>query len=242
MSRNAVLIFADRTSADLARRRWPRRLAALLPLPHLDGDGAWDVHLFTPGGGGGPAGVSVHKQTGRGFGERLERAVQTLESAGYDRVVIVGRDCPALERGDIAQAFAALDANRVALGPDQHGGCWLIGLRLRDRDLLQGVRWCRGEDFAALLAKAGGAAAVLGRKIDLDSTADALLLARQGRRWFGVVASLLFPDEVKRSADAPPPSVASRRRRLRFQTPPPRGRSMRPTHPSRYSTRPPAGG
>ena len=208
--RDAVLIFADGLAADLGRRRWPRRLAAALALPRLD-SAAWDVRVCSP--------VPLcdrprwHRQVGRDFGGRLGHAADELADLGYDRVVIVGRDCPDLRRGDVADALAALDAgSRLALGPDDGGGCWLIALNLRDRRLLDGVAWCRGTDFNQLAALAD--AATLPRKRDLDSTAD---LRAEPR--FHRLLALIDPPR-------PRPTVAAARRWFlaevrRLQTPPP---------------------
>ena len=221
MTRDAVLIFADDLAADLGRRRWPRRLAGLLAVPTLDGGAAWDVHLFCPRTSDVPAGVTLHGQAGDGFGERLDNAVSTL-AAGYDRVVIVGRDCPQLDAADVVTAFASLgNEARLVLGPDQGGGCWLIGLNLADAAILAGVRWCGGTDFAELLARAGdGGAAVLSQKIDLDRLADARRLGHGSTFWRRIIAALL-PRPPRPAFASRPMRRACLLRLRRFQLPPP---------------------
>ena len=169
MGKAAVLIFADAVERDLSRRRWPSQLAPLLALPDVGGAGA-DVHRFTP-----------DRQRGRTFGRRLSNAVADLAAAGYERIVIVGRDCPDLKASDVTAALAALenDQTRLALGPDHAGGCWLIGLRAADLHLLDGVKWRRGTDRAELTRRAGeSAVALLDEKIDLDGTADLRIVHR----------------------------------------------------------------
>src|SRR5438552_5625985 len=113
--RRAVLVFADSLAKDLSRRRWSRRLAALLRVPEFDSSeiGA-DVHVFTSG-----------RQHGSTFGERLSNAVKDLAQSGYEQIVIVGRDCPQLNADDIRSAFERLGQNRAVLGPDHRGGCYL---------------------------------------------------------------------------------------------------------------------
>ena len=232
MTRNAVLIFADRLTADLGRRRWSRRFAALLPLPALGGGGEWDVHLFSPGVRETPADPCRHRQIGRGFAERLEHAVRSLADAGYERLVVVGRDCPDLSRGDVRTAFEALEAGGdLVLGPDHGGGCWLIGLPAARRELLDGVRWCRGRDFRQLVGRAGGlAVTILATKLDLDGSADLGRLSQLCRNWRRVLAALLHPVPPA----APPLLTPARRAELRtlrrYQIPPPRGatRTRRP--------------
>ncbi len=169
MGKAAVLIFADAVERDLSRRRWPSQLAPLLALPDVGGAGA-DVHVFTP-----------DRQRGRTFGRRLSNAVADLAAAGYERIVIVGRDCPDVNATDVKAALAALETGetRLALGPDHAGGCWLIGLRAADLHLLDGVKWRRGTDRAELTRRAGeSAVALLDEKIDLDGTADLRVVRR----------------------------------------------------------------
>ena len=209
MGKAAVLIFADAVERDLSRRRWPAQLAPLLALPDVGGAGA-DVHLFTP-----------DRQRGRTFGRRLSNAVADLAAAGYEQVVIVGRDCPDLKPSDVTAALAALEngQTRLALGPDHAGGCWLIGLRAADLHLLDGVKWRRGTDRDELIRRAGeSAVALLDEKVDLDGTAD----LRAARRTLEVVRALtllgLSPlrSPLHRAADARAGFV-----RHRWQLPPP---------------------
>jgi glycosyltransferase A (GT-A) superfamily protein (DUF2064 family) len=152
----AVLIFADALGQELARKNVARRHAGLLALPAVDGR-ALDADVFVSGGEGAT------------FGERLSSALGQVR--GYRRVVIVGRDCPSLNQGDVAAALRLLETHDTVLGPDGRGGCYLIGLRGEDLGKLDAVRWCRGEDFAALWS-AGESVAVLAEKADLDHSGD----------------------------------------------------------------------
>src|SRR5687768_1310021 len=105
-ARAAVLIFADSQQRDLRRRSLPSSASSLLALPKLSEIaecGLADLHWFTDR----PASsllhrgdIQVHRQHGRGFGRRLENAIDKLATLGYDRIVIVGRDCPQLTAGD----------------------------------------------------------------------------------------------------------------------------------------------
>ena len=184
VNRQAVLIFADPSGFDLARRRLPRFLRPLFswrrlqPAP-LDAD----FHLFTSGELKTPAGVQCHAQQGATFAERLEAAVAKLSAFGYSEIVIVGSDCPSLTTADVATAFASLSTKRLVLGPDHRGGCYLIGLRADDRALLRDVQWNRNRDYDQLQRRIPGEALhSLAVKMDIDSWADVQLLARAGDR------------------------------------------------------------
>lgn len=153
-SRPALLVFADELGADMAKRRLP---SALRPLFRLTGkttgntSGA-EVHIFSSRNDG-QTDARIHPQVGATFAERLENAVHCLARLGYDHIVIIGRDCPSLTSHDIEAAFEQLRENRLVLGPDHRGGCYLIAVRAVDRELLRGVRWKRNTDCAELCAR-----------------------------------------------------------------------------------------
>lgn len=224
--RCAVLVFADVAALDLARRKWPRSFQALLQTQQLDAEwsvGA-DVHLFTTAGLTLPVPhVTVHAQQGTSFAARLENAVETLAQLAYDRVVIVGRDCPDLATEDIVQAFQLLDQHTLALGPDHRGGCYLIGLHLRDRAKLKGIGWQRNTDCAELTKRFGAAnTALLPVKLDLDTLSDVRLLARSNSRWRQLAAALLHTLVAGVLPFLSQPFITPQHRlRLRWQLPPP---------------------
>lgn len=194
--RQAVLVFSNVATLDRARRGWPRAFEQLLECNDLP---SWarlgfDVHVFTSPGfaaTGGPL-PFVHCQQGASFGDRLQNAVQTLSDLGYGRVVIVGSDCPDLQAGDIREAFQALRERRLVLGPDHRGGCYLIGLNVRDRHRLYGVRWQHNTDCQELVRRFGAENCLqLAVKLDLDSWDDVRLLARSASSWRELAVSLL---------------------------------------------------
>lgn len=192
-----MLVFADVPSLDLARRKWPQSFHALLQTqqPDAEWSGGADIHLFTTAGLALPSPLSkvtVQAQQGANFAERLEHAVETLAKLAYDRVVIVGRDCPDLAAEDIAHAFQLLDDHTLALGPDHRGGCYLIALHLRDNAKLNGICWQQNTDCGELLRRFGAAqTALLPVKLDLDNLADVRLLARSFSHWQQLATALL---------------------------------------------------
>ncbi|MEP7071540.1 MAG: DUF2064 domain-containing protein [Verrucomicrobiota bacterium] len=180
-SRRALLVFADELGIDMAKRRFP---SVLRPLFRLSGktfgtSGA-EVHIFTSQGDA-RTDARIHPQVGATFAERLENAVECLARLDYDHIVAIGRDCPSLTSDDIDVAFALLRENRLVLGPDHRGGCYLIAVRATDRELLDGIRWKRNTDCAELRARCHESeVCLLAIKHDLDSWADIRLLARVG--------------------------------------------------------------
>jgi len=192
--RRALLIFADEAKLDLSRRGLPAGALPLLQFPSLRHEPAVtaDIHVFNSAPACSRDAARFHRQRGADFAERFENAIETLSALGYDEIVAIGRDCPTLCTGDIAQAFEELSERQLVLGPDHRGGCYLIAFRARDRALLRNIRWNRNTDCAQLRARCNeDGVFLLPIKHDLDSWSDLRLLAR-GSDWIAELASSLF--------------------------------------------------
>lgn len=83
----------------------------------------------------------IHIQSGKDLGARMDNAfIQTLGDSDF--AVLIGSDCPAMERDYLENACAALAAGSDAvLGPAEDGGYVLIGLRRCDSYLFKNVTW-----------------------------------------------------------------------------------------------------
>jgi glycosyltransferase A (GT-A) superfamily protein (DUF2064 family) len=222
--RRAVLIFAEKAHVDLARRSFPIAARPLLNLPAFGSEfsAAIDVHLFTSTGEGCAAWPNVHRQVGGNFAARFENAIETIARLDYDEVVVVGRDCPGLAAFDIEQAFAELKSRKLVLGPDHRGGCYLIGFRSANRELLRNVRWKRNTDCAQLFHRAGATQVfLLPVKQDLDSWSDLRMFARADHALARLAAFLLNSVATAGERARQFVSVASRQIRISQQMPPP---------------------
>ncbi|MCA1657915.1 MAG: DUF2064 domain-containing protein, partial [Verrucomicrobiaceae bacterium] len=141
---------------------------------------------------------------------------------GYDEVVAIGRDCPNLRAEDIERAFAELGSNKLVLGPDHRGGCYLIAFHSADRELLNGVRWKQNTDCAQLRRRCGATKVfLLPVKHDLDSWADIRIFARSGDPLARLAMFLLGIVNVARTRLVHFVSFASQQMRVRQQMPPP---------------------
>jgi hypothetical protein len=218
----AVLIFADALRLDLVKRGLPLSLQALFRLPAPGSECPADVHLFTSARQESLPNVHVHSQCGATFAERLERATHEVAALGYEQIVIVGSDCPLLENADIKRAFAGLATKQLVLGPDHRGGCYLIGLRARNRELLRGICWKRNTDCRQLIERAGGDVLLLQIKQDVDSWRDLSLLARSSLK-LGRLLRLLLERLFSLGRDRFEVLVDAARKamRVRQQIPPP---------------------
>jgi uncharacterized protein len=75
------------------------------------------------------------------LGDRMAHAFDQGFAAGHDRVVIIGTDCPGIDRTILDQAFTALTSHDLVLGPAADGGYYLIGLRRAIPELFQSIAW-----------------------------------------------------------------------------------------------------
>ncbi|MDB5240752.1 MAG: hypothetical protein JWP57_1377, partial [Spirosoma sp.] len=55
-------------------------------------------------------------------------ALQAAFTHGFEHVLVIGNDCPALSADNLIQAAKQLSSASVVLGPDQRGGLYLFGL------------------------------------------------------------------------------------------------------------------
>jgi 2-phospho-L-lactate guanylyltransferase (CobY/MobA/RfbA family) len=183
----AFLVFTLDAAGERARRRLlPRRL------------GSWELALYrdcldtalAAGRANGcdlrvcapqrlqlPADVEQFAQQGRGFGDRLRRAIDRLRPSTEQPLVVVGSDAPDLEPRHVADALERLAErpDRLVLGPSPDGGFYLLAAARPLDELLAEVAWLRSDTLASLLAAArarGIEVALLGPLADLDRAAD----------------------------------------------------------------------
>lgn len=86
-------------------------------------------------------GVSgLTRQRGADLGERMYNALwDGLER--FERVVLVGSDCPGIDRDYLRQAREALDRVDAVLGPAADGGYVLIGAGRVSLEMFEGIAW-----------------------------------------------------------------------------------------------------
>ena len=115
-------------------------------------------------------------QRGRGLGARLRAGFDTFFRRGAQRVVLIGSDCPGVDRGVVTEALGALRRHQVVLGPSEDGGYYLIGLTAPAPGLLRGIAWSTGQVFRQTHRNARAAGlrvATLAPRRDIDTVEDA---------------------------------------------------------------------
>jgi rSAM/selenodomain-associated transferase 1 len=120
-------------------------------------------------------GASVlRQQEGVDLGARMYHALRDgLER--YDRVLLVGSDCPGIDAAYLREALQALDTAPVVFGPALDGGYVLVGAVAVDEGLFTGVAWGSAEVLARSLERAAGIGiqpALLEPLADIDRPQD----------------------------------------------------------------------
>lgn len=87
-----------------------------------------------------PAGVETSDQGSGELGERLARATRRATNAG-ECAILIGSDCPALDRKRLKLAVDALQDVDAFIHPTLDGGYALLALRRFSPDLFSGIAW-----------------------------------------------------------------------------------------------------
>jgi rSAM/selenodomain-associated transferase 1 len=120
-------------------------------------------------------GAELRHQHGRDLGDRMSHAFETAFAEGARRVAIVGTDVPWVSREIVLEAFDALDAHDVVLGPARDGGYYLLAVGQPQPGLFQGIEWSTPSVFHSTVERAGGlglGVRVLAPLTDIDTLED----------------------------------------------------------------------
>lgn len=110
---------------------------------HIDQNDVWDSKKYYK-----------EIQQGNDLGERMQHAVGSIFQKGYDKVVIIGTDCPGLSAEIIINAFAYLQSHNLAIGPAEDGGYYLLGMKKMHRELFDGILWSTSTVLSTTMKKA----------------------------------------------------------------------------------------
>lgn len=62
------------------------------------------------------------------FGQQLSEAIQMVFERGFEKVICIGNDCPALDENRLLKAAKKLQTVDTVVGPDNRGGVYLLGI------------------------------------------------------------------------------------------------------------------
>jgi rSAM/selenodomain-associated transferase 1 len=124
------------------------------PHPH---DAEWQPYL--------PAVPIRHSGQGEGdLGERLARAAERV--LADEPILLIGADCPELDRDRLRAAAAALGSHDAVIHPAQDGGYALLGLKRFDPSIFAGIAWSTSEVASQTLQRL----ALLGWSVHVGDT------------------------------------------------------------------------
>lgn len=69
-----------------------------------------------------------HTQKSHSLATNLSQAISEVFQKGYQKVIVVGNDCPNLNKTTLESAIQSLHEGKNVLGPDMEGGTYLIGI------------------------------------------------------------------------------------------------------------------
>lgn len=87
-----------------------------------------------------------------GLGERLARAAKRVTLLG-ERVILIGTDCPELDRHRLQAAAARLVTHDAVIHPAVDGGYALLGLTRFDSSVFEGIAWSTPTVAAETIAR-----------------------------------------------------------------------------------------
>lgn len=100
----------------------------------------------------------------------------------FNKVLIIGSDCPELSSKIIQDSFLQLESCDVVLGPAKDGGFYLLGCKSFDAQLLEDIQWSTSTVLDQLLIniqKAGLSSHLLEPLSDIDTEEDWLLFLKK---------------------------------------------------------------
>ena len=89
----------------------------------------------------------VEHQANGDLGEKMLHAFNNIFEKGYEKVVIIGSDCPDLSSPIINKAFEKLVKNDIVIGPAEDGGYYLLGMKKLYPDILKNKNWSTSSVF-----------------------------------------------------------------------------------------------
>lgn len=127
-----------------------------------------------------------HDQPPGHLGEKMQNAFKHGFSSGYNRIVIIGSDCPTLQPSHIEQAFRELRHSDVVLGPSRDGGYYLLGLNRYRPRLFEEMPWSRPglyDKTLSMIEEEQLSLKTLEELNDIDTAADLAESRNSGVTW-----------------------------------------------------------
>ncbi|MFH2044089.1 MAG: TIGR04282 family arsenosugar biosynthesis glycosyltransferase [Pseudomonadota bacterium] len=120
-------------------------------------------------------GMIIKDQPEGNLGHKMHSVFKLGFAQNYERICIIGTDCPDISHFDIQKTFELLKTCKLVLGPSKDGGYYLIGLSGFYPQLFEDIAWSTESVFSATLKIAesfGIKYKLLSVKTDIDEITD----------------------------------------------------------------------
>ena len=84
--------------------------------------------------------VELSVQQGDDLGKRMQHALESALQT-YEKVILIGTDCPFLKKSDLQQAISALQMHDMVFSPAADGGYVLVGARQTQLPVFNNIDW-----------------------------------------------------------------------------------------------------
>lgn len=103
----------------------------------VDKDDLFDENLF-----------NKKVQSDSNLGEKMKYSFKAAFADGFEKVVIIGSDCPGISGELIESAFEKLESSDLVIGPAYDGGYYLLGMKQFIPDIFDSIPWSTPKVFA----------------------------------------------------------------------------------------------
>lgn len=121
------------------------------------------------------------EQQGDDLGARMYCAFEHMFGMGYEKMLLIGTDCPGITTSILNEALIALSHKDVVFGPAQDGGYYLIGMKTPWPVLFDGIPWSREDTLEQTLRRCRDyriSYTLLSTLCDIDREDDLPMLTR----------------------------------------------------------------
>ena len=88
------------------------------------------------------------------LGCKMKTALEEVLAKGYQKVLVIGSDCPGLNAEVLEEAIVQLSSHDLVIGPAKDGGYYLIGMRKMYSTLFESIPWSSAKVFSKTFFKA----------------------------------------------------------------------------------------
>lgn len=108
------------------------------------------------------------------FGSQLASSVKAVFAKGFQSVICIGNDCPELTVEVLQKTVAQLQNGQSVIGPDNHGGAYLIGVQKEDfqAEIFENLPWQTAELRENLVQMLGNKPQLLPAFADINDEID----------------------------------------------------------------------